>query len=221
MNWLIGGLFGLAAGAFTSLASAQQASPAEPGAPPSALPEAPVSTPSVTLPPQERENLPPPERRWYGWQTLSIDGAATAMGLAALALVSSDGATRSDGIADGLLLGGAVAYGAGGPTVHLIHRHPWQALGSFGMRAGLPIVSGALGRLTETCPPPDGSDYGNCGLGGLLIGASAGALLAIVLDNSLLAWEQPRSEVEEQASFGLAPVVSSDGRRELRVIGTF
>lgn len=191
---------GLALCAFSSLASA---------------------APTVPPPPHERESLPPSQRRWYGWQTLSVDGGAMALGLTALALASSDGPGHSENVAQGLVFGSAVAYAAGGPTVHLIHHRPWQALGSFGLRAGLPFLTGTIGLVSQTCPPPDGSEYGNCGLGGLIAGVAVGAVLAMVLDDSLLAWERPRVDVAPQARLSLAPVVASDGRRELRLLGTF
>ena len=102
----------------------------------------------------------------------------------------------------------------------MIHDRPWQALGSLGLRGSLPIVGGAIGLGSATCPKP-GQEYGNCGLGELIIGAAAGAVLAMALDDSLLAWKQPRADAPVQARLSLAPVVSTDGRRELRVFGTF
>jgi hypothetical protein len=40
---------------------------------------------------------------------------------------------------------GALTYVAGGPALRLVHDHPWQALGSLGLRGGLPTLGGAIG----------------------------------------------------------------------------
>jgi hypothetical protein len=173
----------------------------------------------VSLAPQRRENPPTTfKRHWYGWQLLSVDGGAVALGVASGAAYGGDG--NSEALGGALLLSAAVGYAAGGPVVHLIHHQNWQALGSLGLRAGLPIVGGAMGLGSATCPPPTG-DYGNCGAGGLILGTAAGVLLAMVLDDSLLAWEPQRQDADQHAQLSLAPVIASDGRRELRLLGTF
>jgi hypothetical protein len=199
MNFLLGGLLGFAACLVTSLASA---------------------TPSVSLKPQGGDVASAQqERRWYGWQTLSVDGGAAALGLAALAIELRD-VPPNEALTGSLLLGGGLAYMAGGPAIHLLHDRPLQALGSFGLRGGLTLFGGALGLASATCPPPDG-EYGNCGLGPLIMGAAAGTIVAMVLDDTLLAWEKPAAGAASQARLGITPFVSKDGHRELRVFGTF
>ena len=228
MNALIRGLSALAVCSSASVASAQsaennpiQAAPAVSPAAPVVSSVSPAGPRTVSLAPQERENLPAAERHWYGWQILSVDGGAATLALAAAALDSSSDPDHSENLSQALLLGAAVGYVAGSPTIHLIHRQYWRGLGSLGLRAGLPIVGGAIGLGSATCPPPGGGDYGNCGLGELIVGAAAGTVLAIVLDNSLLAWEPNQDEADKVARLGVAPVVGSDGRRELRLFGTF
>jgi hypothetical protein len=214
MNWLLGGVSGLILGFFASNAAAQTAE-AEPTtvAPPH----------TVNAAPQERVPLQVDNRRWYGWQGLAVDAGASAAWLTSIALLSSDessGHERRETTAQALMIAGGVGYMAGGPTTHWLHGRKWQALGSFGMRGGLPVVGGLIGLNAATCPPPNG-DYGNCGLPELLLGAAAGAVVAMALDASLFAWETPREDGKPQATLGLSPVLSSDGRRELRVFGTF
>lgn len=212
---------GIAALFCASLASAQ--TPATGPATPAAEHAAPLASHTVNAAPQERREPPQEERHWYGWQALAVDGAAAALGLGGLALLSSDdsqGYEERERLAGLMALGGAVAYGVGAPAIHLLHQRPWQALGSLGLRAGLPVLGGAVGLGAATCPPATG-DYGNCGLPELLMGAIAGTLVAVALDASLLAWDSPRSDAPTQGRLGIAPVVSSDGRRELRVFGTF
>ncbi len=188
---------------FTSLGAAQVA-------------EAAPTSGTVNLAPQQREV--PSKPRWYGWQSLAVDGGALALGVTAL-FVKGD-TQRSEDVASGLAIAGGVAYGAGAPTLHLLHDKPWHALGSFGMRGALPALGAVLWSATVTCPPP-GQEYGKCGTGPLIFGAAAGALVAMALDATLLRWERPRVEAQSQASLGLAPVVSTNGGRELRLVGTF
>lgn len=74
-----------------------------------------------------------PRRRWYGWQTLIVDGGAT---LALLAL-----AARSDTNGDDAWLTGiAVAYSVAPPIIHLAHGHPGKALLSLGIRVVGPLA---------------------------------------------------------------------------------
>jgi hypothetical protein len=225
MNALIRGLLGLAVCAVTSLASAQPADnaviEAAPGPAPVVATRAPMVSRTVSLAPQDRELLPEEEPRWYGWQNLAVDGGALALSVAAAGVDSSDSPSGSENLAQALLLGAVVGYGAGGPAIHLVHGHPWKALGSLGLRGGLPVLGGAIGLASATCPPPGGGDYGNCGLGELVMGAAAGVVMALVIDDGFLTWEKPARDEVSQARLGLTPVVSSDGRRELRVFGTF
>jgi hypothetical protein len=225
MNALIQGLLGLAVCAVTSLASAQPADNVVIEAAPSPAPvvatRAPTVSRTVSLAPQDREFLPEEEPRWYGWQNLAVDGGALAFSVAAAGVDSSDSPGGSENLTQALLLGAVVGYGAGGPAIHLVHGHPWKALGSLGLRGGLPVLGGAIGLASATCPPPDGGDYGNCGLGELIMGAAAGVVIALVIDDGFLTWEKPARDEVSQARLGVTPVVSSDGRRELRVFGTF
>lgn len=118
----------------------------------------------------------PPERRWYGGQTLAVDGIMLTSGL----LLGSSGLAPLAGIS---ILG----YFAGGPMVHGAHDRGWAALGSFGLRLGGPlagvaiagaIAPGAAGGLgcNEMC------------VGGLV----AGYLGAVLLDAAALSWERPK-----------------------------
>lgn len=214
MNWLLGGLSVLALGFLASNAAAQTAQ---------VEPTTPAAPHTVNAAPQEQEPFQVDNRRWYGWQGLAIDAGVSAAWLTSIALVSDGDPSsheRRETTAQALMIAGGIGYMAGGPTTHWLHDRKWQALGSFGMRGGLPIVGGLIGLNAATCPPPTG-DYGNCGLPELLLGAAAGAVVAMALDASLFAWETPRKDQKPQATLGLSPVLSSDGRRELRVFGTF
>ncbi len=72
---------------------------------------------------------PKPKSRWYGWQTLATDGAATMMLFAAAD--SRDGA--------GLAYGSLAMYNLGAPIVHFAHGNFGRGLGSLAVRS-LPSV---------------------------------------------------------------------------------
>lgn len=72
----------------------------------------------------------------YGWQVAAADGVGVAF------LV---GAFGSD--SPSLLVGSGVAWGLGGPLVHLAHRNYRGAGLSLGLRVGLPTLGVALGAL--------------------------------------------------------------------------
>ena len=131
------GLFGLGLWSFASAASAQT---------PAAEPAASPASPTVNAAPQE--SAEPVPRHWCGWQGLAVDGAAAALGLTSLALLRGDvpqGYEERERLAGAIALGAAVAYGVGSPAVHWLHERPWQALGSLGLRVGLPVLGGAVG----------------------------------------------------------------------------
>ena len=227
--------FGLALCALPGAAFAQSASPlVSPEAtaafapvpvpvpspsPAAAHPAASVAArPSVSIVPLRRDAGSQGEGGWYGWQTLASDAAASGLFFAA---AKSGHGNLDDGAGTTLSLLSAAVYLAGAPTVHLLHHRSLRALGSFGLRIALPVVGGMLGSATATCPPPTG-DYGNCGVGELVLGAGVGFVLAIALDAGALAWDEPKRKEPSSARWGLGPTISSDGKRgEVRVFGTF
>jgi hypothetical protein len=157
---------------------------------------------------------PPAPRLWYGWQTLALDGTLL-VGSVVLLHLGSD--TNSD-VIDTLAWTPAIAFVTGGPAIHLFHGEPWRALGSFGLRLGLPVVGGAVGvGLFASCSGTR-SD-GNCGLGQIVGGFAAGVLAASLIDGLLVARESARPS---GVALSLAPFISADGStRELRLRGQF
>jgi len=173
---------------------------AEPS-PSSASPD-PRAEPFVILPiaaPAQRASTPPPprdalddeappreddEREWYGWQTLSVDGAA-------LAFVVGGSASGS---------AGASLFGLGGyllatPIVHAVHRNSW-ALPSLGMRVGSVgllvlgslVTFGGCFTLGEEDPPGCGSAQTVGGV--LVVTGLVGTFGSIALD-AVLARSRP------------------------------
>ena len=114
MKRLLGGLSALALAFLASNAAAQVAQ-VEPNK--AAAPH------TVNAAPQEQAPFQVDNRRWYGWQGLSVDAGAAVIGLSSIALLSVHdstvaGSQRRETTAEALLLAGGVAYMAGGPTTH-------------------------------------------------------------------------------------------------------
>lgn len=88
---------------------------------------------SVTAPP--RTDLPAAgDERWYGWQIVTIDSAVALAGMAGAFASSEEMAILS-----------LTGYLAGGPVVHMANGQRRRALGSLGLRAGLPLLAALVG----------------------------------------------------------------------------
>lgn len=150
-----------------------------------------LAIPSAARPPTEA-----PARTWYGWQTLTSDGAALALGLSGI---------PAESFVPPVL--GAVGYVVGAPMIHAAHGHPIRALVSVGLRLVLTV---GLGGLTYLALKPDGPtessgvvdpDHLQAGGTGFLVGA-LGGIAAIVVD-AATAFEEPP---KRQASVGISRV---------------
>jgi len=104
--------------------------------------------PAVSEHPQADEAIVQhPRRRWYGWQTLIVDGVATTALIAVAARNSSESP-------DAWLTGIAVTYAVVPPVIHLAHGHPGKAILSLGIRSiGPLLIASAV------------SNHANAGLG--------------------------------------------------------
>lgn len=142
---------------------------------PSAAGSHPVAgVPQATPTPKTRE-------RWYGWQSLSADGASL------LLLIAAGAASDSKGKASDVMAYGAVGgYLLGGPVTHLLHDSPSRGLGSLGLRLGLPIAFGFIGSSLERCS----EDFDLCGVPGAVFGGVLGIATAVVLDASVLGYDE-------------------------------
>src|SRR5262249_38636350 len=110
-------------------APAPVASPPPPSvSPPAPLPPRPVLTFAAARAPADRPPASGP-RRWYGGQTLAVDGAAVAV------LVGSAGANFRAG---GYLA--LAVYALGPPAVHVTHGNYGRAGASLGIRLVAPAV---------------------------------------------------------------------------------
>jgi hypothetical protein len=150
------------------------------------------------------------ERRWYGWQTLAVDGAALSLTLGGFADAPKSGAV-------GLLAGGALTFVVGAPVVHIFQGNVYGFV-SLMLRVGLPYAGGRLGGDPSGCPLFTDS---SCDQSGLVDGILAGAVLASILDASLIAWTpERRAAARRVPAFALSPLVGA-GRSGLGVAGAF
>lgn len=119
-------------------------------------------------------------RRWYGWQTLLVDAAAVGVMFAA-------GQAESDPLM--WIAFGAYAFGS--PVLHVSHDNGGRAVTSGVLRVGLPLTFGLL--ADAACDEDDqaGDFFGCLGeVGGAIAG---GALLAMLVDYAVLAYEPERA----------------------------
>jgi hypothetical protein len=173
------------------------------------------------LPPAPPPQAPAPDRHWYGWETLAVDGATLVIGgsVSFAGLASSAYGGSSVGLVTGasILAGG---YGLGGPLVHAAHGHWGKAAGSLGTRIGAPLVFALLGRATT----PTDCQQGSCGVRTdrpMESGAILGIISAIVLDAAVFANEdvEPGAKRAAARSSGLELAPSVNVGRDRGMVG--
>ncbi len=125
-----------------------------------------------------------PRRRWYGWQTLLLDGVAFSM-LASSAYVSNNSASGT------LAVGSLVTYAVGAPIVHIAHGHTAKGFGDLGLRVGLPLAFAGVGYAagSDTCGKSSALICIPSSLAYAAIGFVLGMGTAIALDGAVLARE--------------------------------
>ena len=151
-------------------------------------PAPPVSAPLATA--IETKQI----ERSYWWQTVAFDGAALAL------LMTGAGAQEMD-IFGPAALG---TYLVGAPAVHFAHGSTGRALGSIGLRLGVPTASAFIGGLLATGYAKPSSNDSCCSDEahfGTIYGALAGAAIASTLDATVLAEE--KVEVPRSSDAGL------------------
>jgi hypothetical protein len=153
----------------------------------------------------------PKHSQWYGLPILGLDLASVALTSVGIATASSQSGLATPV----LLIAGAGTFAFGSPIVHLAHDNSTGALLSFGLRAGLPVGSAALGYALVSGSANTCSGPGFCGpsilAGGVLVGFAIGAAAASAIDIGLLARTQ--LPTPSRRSFALAPMI--DPKRNL------
>ena len=130
--------------------------------------------------------------RWYGWQTLTVDGVALgAVGLGALV---GGGANRSGSILFG---GGFFGYFLGAPIVHVAHGEPGRGVFDVFTR-GLVVFAGSLAGygvaagIEPRCDPDAircDDPHKNLETTLVVSGVVLGVAAASTIDATLLAWD--------------------------------
>ena len=197
-----------------------EAQPAE--AQPAPPPPVPLRPPALTRPAlepaaeEEVEAAPEPERRRYGyrWQIAISDAAAIAMSIG-IDRIAADGGGRPGALATLTI----ASYFFTAPLIHGLHRQGMRALGSFALRAGLPLVLGIAGEEIDGTP-----DCDHCSdtlrSEGKLIGLTVGVLIAMAVDNALLA--RPIYKRLERPRAAWTPALGGvRGGATAGVVGTF
>jgi len=179
-------------GAMLNPARADQPAPVAP------LPDV---RPDEEEPPAIASASPPPARVWYGWQVLATDGALVALTAGALAVEQED-----------LALVPLFGLFASGAVVHATHGHGLRALGSAGMRLGLPLAGGLIGAAIANCPPHNPDAWLDlCGVGETALGMASGMAIAIAID-SIWAYDEvaptPSPARPSQHVWSLTPAMS-------------
>ena len=138
---------------------------------------------------------PATESSWYGWEVF-VSGASS------LAVLAIGGAVDDSTATPILMTLGGTGYALGGPIIHLVHDDGLEALGSFGLNLGMPIVAGVIAGLITQAVGASNSAFSDFELGFIYYGAPVGALAAIVLDGLLLS-DDDAPAAASQAGFGL------------------
>lgn len=133
-------------------------------------------------PPQAWMGPPRSSGRWYGWQTLILDGSAVALSSIGIGLATQ---RNSAGAGAALLIAGGLTQLLGPPIVHWAHRNVGRGFASLAFRTVLPAVGLLLGAAA-------GSDHSSSDqVVAMFAGAALGDALAITLDLAWLARERP------------------------------
>jgi hypothetical protein len=165
---------------------------------------------SVAAAPQGHERADTPTlKRWYGWETLSLDAAA--LGLGAMSFATYDG----QGTAGALLGSGALStYAFGAPAVHLLRAQSSKAVTSLGLRIGLPVLAvgiASVGRDSSCAQDSASFDAAKCQpqRDRMMLAGVISVVAASLLDGAFVAWEPP--PVPRKLS--LSPVLAWDGEK--------
>jgi hypothetical protein len=123
--------------------------------------------------------------RWYGYQTLALDGAAAALFSSGVFLTIAEAKGDGDPTSGLAMVGlGAATYLFGAPTVHWAHGRTAAGLESLGLRVLAPFAGMGLGAVASQLL------HGSRTQTEIPIGAAFGALAAAVLDGVLLGQER-------------------------------
>lgn len=138
-----------------------------------------------------------PKSEWYGWQILTAD--ATSM------MVALGGTVSLENGKPAIL--GSIGYLVASPIIHGAHGNGGAALGSLGLRAGLPAVGTLAGIFIGA-----GSGHGESGMYSAAVGGVSGFVLGVglatFLDTAILAHEVKKPTVDEASKVQIRPNIA-------------
>lgn len=139
------------------------------------------------------------QRRWYGWQTLLSDGLV----ISAFILAENLDGEEPHPAAGPLFTVSILGYFVAPAGLHLAHDNGLLGAASLGMRIGLPLLGMSVGAaLSED---RGGEDTCNACIDyGVLYGAGAGLIGAMIFDASLATW---KPKAPSSATMALVPSV--------------
>ena len=143
---------------------------------------------------------------WYGWQTLTADGASTVLLGAGVAA----GGSPASGV---LALSGVTGFTLGAPIVHAAHGR-WAIAGAdLGLRVGAVVLGGLVGAEAGSAAASSSCKEALLGclgdsLDGMVIGVGVGAVAASALDAALLSREAPAPKDAPPPAMTWSPNVS-------------
>lgn len=189
---------------FSGVSNAQTA---EGASPPSEGAAAPPSTAAVP---------PTHEARWYGWQPLIADGAATALivtGTVFVVRAAASDTSESSVVLLAPLSLGVLGYLFAAPIIHWAHGRVGTGFASLALRAVGPLAGVGLGALVQGVAGHDNTAGG-------IVGGLVGATAAVVVDDAVLARETVVTR--PVATMSIAPGVDRERRAGLLTLhGTF
>ena len=149
-----------------------------------------------------------PQSSWYGWQTAASDLGVIGLWIAAYLVDEAKYGSASwqtyDTASSVLAWSGLAVYALGAPAVHLAHGNGRKALGSFGLRTGLPVAGAIAGLLigAVACGTND-SEFVPCPVILGALGFLSGGVAAPIVDGAVVARETvtPAAERRLQAAF--------------------
>jgi hypothetical protein len=145
-------------------------------------------------------------RKWYGWQTLTADGASFAVLTMAVALGNQDRSRNSEDLA-AVAWFGVFGYELAPGIIHFVHRNPGRGFASMGLRLGMPLAGAFLGASAASgCSDGFGCEADGIGLG-ILLGMSG----AIAIDAAVLAYDDPKTP--SRRGMSLMPLVAVTQRQ--------
>jgi hypothetical protein len=162
-------------------------------------------------PPPAYEARPRTETKWYGWQTLLVDGAALTTSMLLLS-VNNDDAHAASAVVG---LGG---YALGGPIVHWSNGQVGKGFASLGLRVGAPVL-GALTGAIVLLPVSDSDNLASAV--GAIFGTIAGTAAAVAIDSAALARKRVTVTHDEakRPTVQWTPTAGYDKKREAFSVG--